>query len=269
MKHLEKIWADGSAPELQNIDFIFHVALNDVHFDEDIENIIVEQHKGLKGNGVQPAEIKAILQGSSSQRVVLIFDGHDEYKRGTNSDIDYAITKEYLRNCLIILSSRETELLSQIRKHMDTEVEITGFDKQGVKEYATQYLESSDKCEQLLKKAEACEINSSMFDYGILHIPIFLNMVCVLFKRNISILEGKIAVLSAIVERCPDWEAIRKFGKKRMNDAKDVIIKLGKLSLDGIHREQPKLSFNKVCSIFCLTDGCKLNISISQIKNKL
>ena len=248
MKHLEKIWADGSAPELQNIGFIFHVALNDVHFDEDIENIIVEQHKGLKGNGVQPAEIKTILRGPSSQRVVIIYDGHDEYKRGTNSDIDNSITKDYLRTCMIILSSRETELLAQIREHVNTEVEITGFDKQGVKEYATRYLESSERCEQLLEKAEACEINSSMFDYGILHIPIFLNMICVLFKCNISILKGKIAVLSAIVERCPDWEAIRKSGKKRMNDAtKDVIVKLGKLSLDGLLQEQPKLSFTKVC----------------------
>ena len=247
MKHLEKIWADGSAPELQNFGFFFHVSLNVVQSHEDIENIIVEQHKGLKGNGVQPAEIKTILRGPCSQRVVLIFDGHDEYKGGTNSDIDNAITKDYLRSCLIILSSRETESLSQIRKHMDTEVEITGFDKEGVKEYATQYLESSERCEQLLEKAEACEINSSMFDYGILHIPIFLNMICVLFRRNISILKGKIAVLSAIVERCPDWEAIRKSGKKRMNDAKHIIVKLGKLSLDGLLQEQPKLSFTKVC----------------------
>ena len=214
MKHLEKIWADGSAPELQNIDFIFHVALNMVQSDEDIENIIVEQHKGLKGNGVQPAEIKAIIGVSSSQRVVIILDGHDEYKPGTNSDIDYAITKEYLRNCLIILSSRETEILRKLRRDVDTEVEITGFDKEGVQKYAAQYLENSEKCKQLLEKAKAFETSSSIFDYGILHIPIFLNMICVLFKRNISVMKGKIAVLSAIVERCPDWEAIRKSGKE-------------------------------------------------------
>ena len=75
---------------------------------------------------------------------------------------------------------------------------------------ATQYLESAEKCEELLEKAEVCEINNSMFDYGILHIPIFLNMICVLFKCNVPILKGKVAVLFAIVDRCPDWEIIRK-----------------------------------------------------------
>ena len=244
MKHLEKIWADGSAPELQNIDFIFHVALNMVQSNEDIENIIVAQHKGLKGNGVEPGEIKTIIRGPSSQRVVLIFDGHDEYKRGTNSDIDNSITKDYLRTCSIVLASRENESLREIKKYMDTEVEITGFDMEGVKEYAMQYLRSSERCEQLI--AETSNINSSMFDYGILHIPIFLNMICVLFKLDNSILLGKIAVLSAIVERCPHWEAIRRTGKKRVNDVKDVVIKLGKLALDGLLGEQPKQTFRKV-----------------------
>ena len=179
MKHLAKIWADSSAQKLKIFDFIFHVALNKVQSEEDIENIIIEQHKGLKGNDVHPAKIKVIIRGPHSQKVVLIFDGHDEYKSGTNSDIDHAITKEYLRDCLIILSSRETGCLREIREIMDAEVEITGFDNAGVKEYATQCLESAKKCEELLEKAE---INNSMFDYGILHIPIFLNMICILLS---------------------------------------------------------------------------------------
>ena len=82
MKHLAKIWADGSAKELKIFDFVFHVALNKVQTGDDIENIIIEQHKGLKGNDVHPAEIQAIIRGPHSQKVVIIFDGHDEYKRG-------------------------------------------------------------------------------------------------------------------------------------------------------------------------------------------
>ena len=247
MKHLAKIWAEGSSQQLNIFDFVFHVALNTVQSNEDIENIIIEQHKGLKGNDVKPTEIKAIIRGPQSQKVVIIFDGHDEYKCGTNFDIDHAITKEYLRDCLIILSSRETEVLREIREIVDTEVEITGFDSEGVKEYAAQYfLEMPEKCEELLEKVEACEINNSMFDYGILHIPIFLNMTCVLFKRNVSVLKGKVAVLSAIVDRCPAWQAIRTGGKKGVKDTKDVIIKLGKLALDGLLQEPPKQVFSKV-----------------------
>ena len=150
MKHLSLTWANNSAEDLTAIDFIFHVSLSKVENDNDLENIIVQQHKGLKGNGVQPAEIKAILQNRGKMKVVIILDGHDEYQPGTNSDIDYFIKKEYLRNCGIVLSSRETDRLPEIREYMDTEVEITGFDEDGVKEYATRYLESEQKCHQLL-----------------------------------------------------------------------------------------------------------------------
>ena len=35
---------------------------------------------------------------------------------------------------------------------MDTEMEIKGFDEDGVKEYATRYLGSKQKCQELLQK---------------------------------------------------------------------------------------------------------------------
>ena len=109
MKHVSLSWADNSAEDLKSIDFIFHVSLSKVENDDDIEKIIVQQHKGLKGNGVQPAEIKEILQNRRKMKVITILDGHDEYEPGTNSDIDHLIKKEYLRNCGIILASRETD----------------------------------------------------------------------------------------------------------------------------------------------------------------
>ena len=153
MKDLSLSWANDSSEDLNAIDFIFHVSLGKVENDNDIENIIVQQHKGLEGNGVQPAEIRAILENRGKMmKVVIILDGHDEYQPGTNSDIDHFIKREYLRNCGIILSSRETDRLAEIRQCMDTEVETTGFDEDGVKEYASRYLESEQKCQELLQK---------------------------------------------------------------------------------------------------------------------
>ena len=124
MKHLSLSWADNSIDNLEDIDFTFHVSLDMVQNDDDLENIIVQQHKGLKGNDVQPAEIKAILRNQAKRKVVIILDGHDEYQPGTNSDIDHLIKREYLRNCGIVLSSRETDRLPEIREYMDTEMEI-------------------------------------------------------------------------------------------------------------------------------------------------
>ena len=238
MKHFAISWAKGSSEELKDIDFVFHIALKTVKSNNDIEEIIISQHKGLKGHDVQPHEIRKLLKNYAKQKIVILLDGYDEYRPGTNDDIDNAITKDYLWNCTVVLTSRDTEELRELRNFMDTEIEIIGFDKEGVEDYVTKFLEGPEKSDELLANAEAWDIKNRLVNYGILHIPIFLHMICSLFKSGILIMKGKVAVISAIVERCLNYESIRKTEKKRMNDGTKVITDLGQLALKGLQKEQ-------------------------------
>ena len=104
MKQLGLSWVDGIVNQLKKFDFVFHVDLKEIKKKAKLEEIIVDQHKGLNCNGVYPAEVKEILQ---QKRVLLLFDGYDEYHDGTNADIDKAIPKSYLRNCWIIIACPE------------------------------------------------------------------------------------------------------------------------------------------------------------------
>ena len=237
MKHFAISWAKDSTEELKDINFVFHIPLKAVKSNDAIEKIIIAQHKGLKGNNVQPDEIRRLLQNYSKQKIVILLDGYDEYSPGTNHDIDHVVTKDYLWNCTVVVTSRETKELRELRNFMDTEIEIIGFDKEGVEDYATKFLEGSEKTNELLAQAEACDINNRLVDYGILHIPIFLHMICFLFKNGFSIMKGKVAVISEIVKRCLNWESIRKTGKRRINDGTEVIAKLGRLALKGLQGE--------------------------------
>ena len=255
MKHLSLTWTEGTAEVLKKFHFIFHLALKDVQKDLSIEELIVKQHKGLKGNNVHPREIKAIMAEQAKQKVLIILDGHDEYKRG-NEDIDDAIKRDCLRNCWIIVTSRETEELAEIRQYMDAEAKITGFDASGVEEYATKYLGSKEKCDELLRVAEDSEIIQREYnededdddntDYGILSIPIMLHMICCLFLRKASLPRLKTGILSAIAERCIDWETIRNTGKKRVQTVERAIVKLGKLAMKGLQQKHLQQSFDKV-----------------------
>ena len=137
MKHLSLCWANGSVEALKQFDFIFHLALKAVKGNENIENIIKEQHAALCGNKVQLEEIRAIIEGETKHKVLLLLDGHDEYKPGTNTHIDKAIT----------------------------------------------------------------------------------------------------GIFSEITKRCPDWDEIRKTGERTMKDLQNVMVKLGKLALNGLQRE--------------------------------
>ena len=120
MKHLALSWAEDPAEDLKDIDFIFHVALNAVETNENIEDIMIEQHKGLKGNDVQPEEIRTILRNQTKRKIVLLLDGYDEYKYGTNSDIDHGIDKgvsSKLYDCPDIKRIRKLRKGSRLYRH--------------------------------------------------------------------------------------------------------------------------------------------------------
>ena len=149
MKHIALTWADGK-DELEKFDFVFHVALKLVRDQRRIADIILQQHAGLLGNGVTASEIKTVLE-DPEQRILLILDGHDEYKPGTNRYIDDAIRKKRLRHCWIVVTSRENKDLPSLRDYFDVEAELLGFDKENIEEYITKYLGDKGKCEELIK----------------------------------------------------------------------------------------------------------------------
>ena len=177
--------------------------------------------------------------------MLLLIDGHDEYKTGRNIDIDEAIKKESLWNCWMLLTSRETEQIKDIKEFMDAEAEIKGFDEINVEAYITRSLGSEEKTKDLLKQARNCKLIGS-WDYGILAIPILLNMVCVLFKCNKSLPSTRTGIAQAIVDRCIDREAIRAKGQKAVDSAKQALYNLGKLAWQGLNEPGMKLVFDKV-----------------------
>ena len=257
MKHLAISWADGTSAELKKFDFVFHIALKHVKKNSGvIEDIIIAQHSRLKAKKVKPAEIRSILEGDTS-KVLLLLDGHDEYKTGYNTDIDDAIRKESLGDIWMILTSRETEQLYDIKQYMDAEVEIRGFDSHSVKSYICQYMENDQKATELLKQAEA---RGMSFRGSILNIPMLLNMVCSLFDGDASVLPtSRTGLMGSIVHRCVNREAIRSKEKRSVHQVKDIFkleawpthlseafLKLGEIAWEKLNNPGKTLIFEKV-----------------------
>ncbi len=249
LKQLSLLWANRESEELKQFDIVFHIALKSVKQGESLAEVILKQHKGLTRQFVTANDVAKILS-DANQKVLLMLDGHDEYTPGTSFDIDKAISKESLPNCCILLTSRDRSELIAIRPYMDVEAEITGFDYANVKEYVTKYLESAEECEQLLKIAQNRRLLSGR-NCGILQIPILLHMICVLYQRKVSLPKTMTGVISAIVDRCPDWDEIRRSGEKTDAEMKvlldDALTKLGKLCWERLQQQNKDLVFTQVC----------------------
>ena len=221
-----------------------------------LEEIIIEQHAGLMGNDVKAKEIKRIIHGQT-EKVLVLLDSYEHAPR-TNEDIEKAIRKQSLRNCCIIITSRETKEQQDIRKYMDAEAEITGFDKKKIEDYVAKYLGDKDKYDKFMRTVKKTNIFRNWFgkfieddhtiryDHGILRIPFFLHMVCVLFVHKSSLPKTRTGIISEIVKRCPDWVQIRKTGQKKSKSLDSVAVKMGEFLLKRLLRGEKQHVFTKV-----------------------
>ena len=104
-----------------------------------LPQIIKSQHSLKK---VSIKHIESILEGETNHKVLLLLNGYDEYKRGTNKNIDDAIENK-IGNCFIILTSRPGNdsgkkmfVSKRVRNRMDGEIVIEGFSPENIKNAA-------------------------------------------------------------------------------------------------------------------------------------
>ena len=206
--------------------------------------IIRKQHDGLKR--VANENIESILEGETNHKVLLMFDGYDEYKPGTNDDIDEAI-ESTIGKCFLILTSRPGDYLSKsIRDKMDGEIIIEGFNKENIKVCSTHYLKSHERCKQMLKQVKETGIDV------LLHIPIILVMTIVVFLQEESLPKTKTGIYETIFRLSMDRTTLKTFGCKSANISKisELLYALGELSWNALQNDVQQLLLKQVSKLF-------------------
>ena len=102
---------------------------------------------------------RSVIRAGSSGKVLLMFDGYDNYVRGTNDDIDSAI-ENTIGDCFLIVMAQTGSgtgnsdgIEPAVRKSFDAELKIAGLDKNRIRESVTSYLEDETKAQTLLQEA--------------------------------------------------------------------------------------------------------------------
>ena len=249
-------WAkkkENERPELQKFQFVFLILLRYVEGDEPLDEVIMKQHGRLKTENVSLSEVKAIIQGETSN-ILLLFDGYDEYTHGTNKYID-ELLQNGKDNCMIIVSSRSGDFLHKIKPSMDEEVQITGFSYDNIIECAEKYLGSERSRREFISQAEEAGIHKRYG--GLLRVPIILVMACEVFIENKSLPSSKTDIFAKIVDNSISRTTLKKMedsktSKKQQEIAKvvenlpELKVKLGKLAWMALNRESKQLLLYKV-----------------------
>ncbi len=177
MAHLALMWADGNAEILKQFKLLFYIKLSEVTGeDKTLEEIITEQHKEL--NGME--DLLHVQLQDPDGRVLLILDGLDEYKMGTNTVIDNIVNNasSATMGMLVIITSRsEAESLHRIAKQMNKIIIAKGFSTESIHRCAANFFRSggNEKEAPVFIKNDISEL---------FRIPIILVMAYLLHKEN-------------------------------------------------------------------------------------
>ncbi len=240
LKYLALSWADGQM-DLNKFDFVFHIALKHVNDNSSIANIIINQHAGLSANNVNEEEICKILTGTFRTKPLILIDGYDEYRKGTNPEIDSALKKGNLWNCWIILTSRPFQEVDLLKPYFDAEAVITGFNEENVQNYASKFLEDEGKGVTLLSLARTNTI------IDILQIPLILQMTCVIFMSDKSVPESKTEAARSIVNLSIQYAAQRQSGVRlEPEEVEELMFKLGEKAWKSLRTNEQQLLLDKV-----------------------
>ena len=210
-----------------------------------LAQIIKSQHSLRK---VKTEHIESILEGKTNHKVLLLLDGYDEYKRGTNKDIGEAIESK-IGNCFLILTSRPGNdsgdrmfVSKMVRNRMDGEIVIDGFSPENIEKCSIQYLLSEENCQMFLTQARKTELSA------LRHVPIILLMGCTVFISNMSLPNSKTKLYGNIFDLIMDRTTLKTFGCKS-GDIQNIdqwLSILGKLSSKALQNDARQLLLNKV-----------------------
>ena len=221
-------------------DLVFLIRLRYVKKGPLLAEIIKKQYEELEE--ISTEYIESILKGKTGHRVLLMLDGYDEYKVGTNTDIDKAIRVK-IGNCFLILTSRLGEYLKKDdRNGMDGEIVIEGFSKENIKVCSTNYLKSHEKRDEMLRQAKETGIDV------LLHIPIILVMTVVVFIQEESLPKTKTGIYETIFRLSMDRTTLKTFGCKSANISKisELLYALGELSWNALQSDVQQLLLKQV-----------------------
>ena len=118
----------------EKFDFVFMLLLKAIDCDIPLEKVIIQQHH-LEEKDITQDEIKTILDSS---KCLLVFDGYDEYKKGTNSDIDSVVSGKR-GNCFVPVTSRPDYMDKKDKKNMDGVIQMVGLSDESITECIDRY----------------------------------------------------------------------------------------------------------------------------------
>ena len=203
----------------------------------------------------------------NQEKVLLVFDGYDEYRCGINSEIYEIFRGKKLRNCCVLITTRISKA-DDLREFKDVHSEITGFSEEDSEVFASRIVGS---------KTEAMELMDHLFEKkltDLAKVPLLVLFFCTLWKKGKleSFPETKSKLYYMIVQYVLDHNQGKRspghFGK--VEDYKEILAEIGKVALECLLKDDHVFELDQLStSILCEESGFIGLLQVSEYTENL
>ena len=186
----------------------------------------------------------------NQEKVLLVFDGYDEYRCGTTSDIYEIFMGNKLRNCCVLITTRISNADDLLGQFKAVHAEITGFSEEDREAFM---------CKMLGSKTEAVQLEWHLYEEGLFElarVPLLLLFFCTLWKKGKvnSFPETKTKLYKAIVQYVLDHSQGKSSPAHfhEIGKYEDILVEIGKVALECLLKDDHVFEFDQLsASISC------------------
>ena len=246
---------DDQAAVLKNFELVVAVNLKEVSKRQSLKDVI-------SFSNVFAKEDKYMTEGlvdyitNNQEKVLLIFDGYDEYRCGCNSEIYEIFNGKSLRNCRVLITTRISKA-DELRGGEDLHAEITGFSEVDREQFMRRFL-NSEEVSNLQAHLYTRELEE------LAKVPLLLLLFCILWKEGQSKSFPKsktklyVDIVQFILNHSHSKQTADKTKTKQyveLKSFKEILSEIGKVALQSLLKDDHLFEYSQLSDSVCCDES--------------
>ena len=238
---VNKETGDEQTSVLKNFELVVAVNLKEVSKCQSLEDVI-------RMSNVFAREDKYMTDGlidyitNNQEKVLLIFDGYDEYRSGCSSEIYEIFRGRSLRSCCVLITTRISKA-DELQGGEDLHAEITGFSEVDRKTFMLRFL-TDDEMYHLFGHLNMRNLQE------LAKIPLLLLFFCTLWKRGQAKVfpKSKTELYTNIIQFIINHNYRKQSPPRYVNlqSSKEILSEIGKVALQGLLNDDHLFEYSQL-----------------------
>ena len=237
---------DEQAAVLKDFELVVAVNLKEVSKCQSLRDVVTLSNVFAKEDKYMTEGLVDYIS-NNQEKVLLIFDGYDEYRCGRDSEIYETFSGNSLRSCSVLLTTRISKA-DELRGGEDLHAEITGFSK----------VDRGDLMRRFLNDEEVSKLEDHLYERELeelAKVPLLLLFFCILWRKgqSKSFPKSKTTLYMDIIQFILNHSHSKQTTDKtktqeyvELKSFKEILSEIGKVALQGLLKDDHLFEYSQL-----------------------